>query len=52
MPQKRIAVIDREACRPIPDDYLCRRICPVNRSGTDCVAVSETDSKPLINEDI
>jgi ATP-binding cassette subfamily E protein 1 len=50
MPQKRIAVIDRELCNPKVADYLCKRVCPVNRSGDECVVVSEEDGKPLINE--
>jgi ATP-binding cassette subfamily E protein 1 len=51
MPKKRIAVIDRELCRPkVCGYYLCRKVCPVNRSGEECVSVSETDKKPLIDE--
>jgi len=50
MPRKRIAVIDRELCNPQPDNYLCRRICPINRSGSECVSVG-ADKKPLINEE-
>jgi len=32
MPQRRVAVIDRELCNPRACDwYLCQRACPVNR---------------------
>ncbi|RLI97932.1 MAG: ribosome biogenesis/translation initiation ATPase RLI, partial [Candidatus Aenigmatarchaeota archaeon] len=51
--QKRIAVIDREICNPKSCGYyLCQRVCPVNRSGKDCITVSEEDKKPLIDESL
>ena len=49
---KRIAVIDREACKPEIANYLCRKVCPVNRSEEDCVTVSGTDKKPVIDESL
>ncbi len=49
--QKRIAVIDRELCRPRICDYLCQRVCPKNRSNEDCVTIF-LDKKPVIDEDI
>ena len=49
---KRIAVIDRETCKPDKCTYLCKRVCPINRSGDDCVTVSQADQKPLIEESI
>jgi ATP-binding cassette subfamily E protein 1 len=49
---RRIAVIDREACKPSVCNHLCKRVCPINRSGDDCITVSETDRKPLIDEDL
>ena len=49
--QERVAVIDREACKPaVCGWYLCQRVCPVNRAGEDCISVSELDKKPFINE--
>lgn len=49
---KRIAVIDRELCKPeVCGFYLCYKVCPVDRAGTSCITVSEVDKKPLINED-
>jgi len=47
--QKRIAVIDRELCNPKTTGYACMKACPVNRSGDECVTLSE-DQKPLIDE--
>ena len=51
MPRKRVAVIDRNSCIPQPDEYLCKRLCPINRSGAECVTVGP-DNKPLINEEL
>ncbi len=40
--RKRIAIIDREKCRPHQcGDYLCHKLCPVNRSGGDCVFLGD-----------
>lgn len=40
--RKRIAVIDREKCHPSEcGDYLCKKLCPVNRSGADCIFPGE-----------
>ncbi|MCX6814820.1 MAG: ribosome biogenesis/translation initiation ATPase RLI [Candidatus Aenigmarchaeota archaeon] len=50
---KRLAVIDRELCSPQACGfYLCRKSCPINRSGQDCITVSELDKKPLISEEL
>jgi ATP-binding cassette subfamily E protein 1 len=49
---KRIAVIDREICKPSIANYLCKKVCPVNRSGDDCITVSSADNKPLIDESL
>jgi ATP-binding cassette subfamily E protein 1 len=51
--KKRIAVIDRELCSPPACGfYLCQRVCPVNRTGQDCITVLEADKKPAISEDL
>jgi ATP-binding cassette subfamily E protein 1 len=49
---KRLAVIDREICRPAVCNHLCKKLCPINRSGDECVTVNETDNKPLIDESL
>ena len=51
MPKKRIAVIDREICNPKMTGYACKKACPVNRSGEDCITISE-DEKPNIDESL
>ncbi|MBN2252159.1 MAG: ribosome biogenesis/translation initiation ATPase RLI [Kosmotogaceae bacterium] len=33
----RIAVVDRELCRPDKCQDLCRKVCPIVRSGDDCI---------------
>jgi ATP-binding cassette subfamily E protein 1 len=49
----RLAVIDRELCSPQACGfYLCQKSCPINRSGQECITVSELDKKPLIGEDL
>ncbi|RLJ10196.1 MAG: ribosome biogenesis/translation initiation ATPase RLI [Candidatus Aenigmatarchaeota archaeon] len=50
--RKRIAVIDRELCNPRVCNYICKSVCPINRTGQDCVTISEVDKKPLIDEDL
>lgn len=48
----RIAIIDRDACNPKECEYLCKRVCPPNRAGKECITISEADKKPLINEEL
>ncbi|RLJ07332.1 MAG: ribosome biogenesis/translation initiation ATPase RLI [Candidatus Aenigmatarchaeota archaeon] len=50
--KKRLVVIDRELCNPKQTDYACMKACPVNRSGQDCITISEIDKKPVINEEL
>lgn len=52
MSKKRVAVIDRELCNPKVADYLCMRMCPINRSGDQCIVINDDDKKPLINEEL
>ena len=48
--KQRIAVIDREKCHPQEcGNYLCAKLCPVNRTGSDCVTPGD-DSKARIDE--
>jgi ATP-binding cassette subfamily E protein 1 len=48
----RIAVIDRELCKPKKCNYLCIRVCPKNRSGEDCITIEEETKFPIIDESI
>jgi len=48
----RIAVIQKEKCNPTGcGDYLCIRLCPVNKMGEECIVKGE-DLKPRINEEL
>jgi ATP-binding cassette subfamily E protein 1 len=48
----RIAIIHKEKCNPRGcGDYLCIRVCPVNRQGEECIFRAE-DGKAGINEDL
>ncbi len=49
--KKRIAILDKEKCHPSEcGDYLCVKLCPVNRTGKDCILKDELSSKALIDE--
>jgi len=50
MVQKRIAIIDRDLCKPELTGYACMKACPINRAGKDCIVISPDDKKVLINE--
>jgi len=48
----RIAVIQKDRCNPIGcGNYLCIRICPINRTGKECITEGN-DKKPLIDEEL
>ena len=48
----RIAVINYDDCKPQKCDYLCRRVCPRNRAGDECISVERDDNKPSISEEL
>ncbi len=49
--KKRIAVIEYESCNPQKcGNYLCEKVCPVNRAGKKCI-IHEEGQKPLISEE-
>jgi ATP-binding cassette, sub-family E, member 1 len=49
---KRIAVIDKEKCNPVScGDYLCMRMCPLNRQGKEAI-IKGPDGKAQINEEV
>ncbi len=42
----RIAVVKKEDCNPVScGNYLCMRVCPVNRKGEDCIY--KTDDRKI-----
>jgi ATP-binding cassette subfamily E protein 1 len=46
---QRIAVVDREVCKPDKCGVLCRKVCPKVRSGEECVVLRD---KIFIDENI
>ena len=47
----RIAVVERDKCNPAKcGDYLCFRLCPINRSGDECIV--KENKKIIINEEL
>jgi len=50
--KKRIAVINYDKCNPQRcGGYLCENVCPVNRTGKECI-VHEEGKKPVISEEL
>jgi ATP-binding cassette subfamily E protein 1 len=50
--KKRIAVIDYDKCNyDNCGNYLCEKVCPVNRTGKKCI-VHEPLQKPIISEEL
>ncbi|RLJ08431.1 MAG: ribosome biogenesis/translation initiation ATPase RLI [Candidatus Aenigmatarchaeota archaeon] len=47
----RIAVVERDVCNPKKCEWLCQRVCPVNRTGKECIKQGE-DGKPVIDEEL
>jgi len=49
--KKRIAVIDYDSCNYDKcGNYLCEKVCPVNRTGKKCITHEEL-KKPIISEE-
>jgi len=48
----RIAIHDKDRCQPKDCNYLCCRICPVNKTGGECITVSDETRKPEISEQL
>lgn len=51
MPKKRIVVCDKDLCRYDSCGYKCIKVCPINRSGEECIVRGE-DLFPVFNEDL
>jgi ATP-binding cassette, sub-family E, member 1 len=46
----RIAVHDKDRCKPKDCNFLCIRMCPVNRTGGECIVEDEESKKVRISE--
>ena len=44
----RIAIVKKDDCNPVSCQELCKRICPVNRMGEECITIE--DGKAKIDE--
>ncbi|UCC91571.1 MAG: 4Fe-4S binding protein, partial [Candidatus Aenigmatarchaeota archaeon] len=51
MGKKRIVVHDKDLCRFGSCGYKCVKICPINRSGEECIVTGE-DKYPVFNEEL
>lgn len=48
----RVAVLDKESCQPKKCGLECIKYCPVNKSGAECIALSQETKKAQIDEEI
>jgi len=48
----RIAILDREHCRPEKCKFLCQRMCPMVRTGKETITIDEELNKPVISESL
>jgi len=48
----RIAVVVEDRCRPSKCGQECRRRCPVNATGRQCIEVTQSSKVSLISEDL
>ncbi len=48
---RRIAIIEQDKCHPDKcGNYLCARLCPINREGEDCISKNPITKKAVIDE--
>lgn len=50
--ERRIAVIDHDRCKPKKCNFECRNICPVNRTGKNCIEVDRKSISAKISEEL
>ncbi len=48
----RIAVLDRVLCIKERCGYVCAKICPVNRTGKECISIENETNYPIISEEL
>ena len=51
MKKKRVVVLDKNLCQFNKCGYVCIKVCPINRSGQDCIVKGE-DGFPVFDEDL
>ena len=48
---RRIAIIEQDKCHPDKcGNYLCARLCPINREGEECISKNPLTKKAVIDE--
>ena len=48
----RVAVLDEDVCQPRKCALECVKYCPVNKSGVDCITISDQTRKAAIDENL
>ena len=48
----RVAVLDEELCQPRKCGLECIVYCPVNKTGGECIVLSDDSKKAVISEDL
>ncbi len=48
----RVAVLDEELCQPRKCGLECIMYCPVNKTGGECIVLSDDSKKAVISEDL
>ncbi len=49
----RIAIVKKDKCNPEGcGEYLCIKLCPVNRTGKECIVIDTHNKKALIHEEL
>ena len=39
--KKRLAIVDRNKCKPKKCNFECMRACPVNKIGKECITIKK-----------
>jgi ATP-binding cassette subfamily E protein 1 len=48
----RIAVVNMDRCKPKKCNLECKKVCPVNKQGKQCIVVESTDKIAVISEEL
>jgi len=46
----RIAILDLDRCKPKDCNFLCGRVCPINKTSGECIIIDPENNKPNISE--
>jgi ATP-binding cassette subfamily E protein 1 len=48
----RIAIVNKDKCKPKRCKQECKKCCPINKTGQQCILVQPTDKISNISEDL